>query len=154
MTPHERHQLEHNTAYIMLNHLLEKHFSISNPKILKTKNGKPYIENKNVHFSLSHTNGLVACVIANSCVGVDCEKIVTKSKEEIQKFAKRFFVENEINLLEKGGFSQNDFFKIWTGKEATIKKLGTTIADIKKIDVTQENLIFREENGYIICINI
>jgi phosphopantetheinyl transferase len=63
-------------------------------------------------------------------------------------------VENEISFLEKEGFCPKEFFKIWTGKEAIIKKHGKTMSDIKKIDVTKENLIVLEENGYIISINI
>ncbi len=154
MSPKERHNLEHCSAYDLLTNMLKKYFEIVNPTILKTENGKPYIENSNVHFSISHTNGLVACVVSDMPIGVDAEKLLTKSTEEIQKFAKRFFVENEFNLLKKGNFSSTEFFKIWTGKEATIKKHGSTMSEIKKIDITKENLIFLEENGYIISINI
>jgi phosphopantetheinyl transferase (holo-ACP synthase) len=121
---------------------------------LKNENGKPYIENDGVHFSLSHTHGLAVCVVADTPVGVDCERIDAKSEADMQKFANRFFVENEINTLKNGGYSPLDFYKIWTGKEAVIKKRGSNMSDIKKIDVTQENLEIFSENGYIISINI
>ena len=134
--------------------MLFRHFGIENPSILKNENGKPYIENDGVHFSLSHTHGLAVCVVADTPVGVDCEKIAPRSDTDIQKFANRYFVENEIKLLKNSGNTPLGFYKIWTGKEAVIKKRGSNMSDIKKIDVTQENLQIFLENGYIISINI
>jgi len=154
LSPKERRALEHDTAYELLKCMLARHFGITSATILKNENGKPYVENEGVHFSLSHTHGLAVCVIADTPVGVDCEKLVTKSDTDIEKFAKRFFVENEINFLEKGGYSSFDFFKLWTGKEATVKKRGSNMSDLKNIDVTKENLLVSSENGYIISINI
>lgn len=153
-TPREQRLLEHSVAYGLVEEMLEKYFGIISPIILKTENGKPYIENSGIHFSISHTRGLVACVIADTPVGVDCELIKEKSAINIQKFAKRFFVENEFLLLEKGGFSYIDFYKVWTAKEATIKKRGSNMSDLKIIDITKENILTSTENGYIISINI
>jgi len=153
-TPREQHLLEHSVAYSLIETMLEKYFGIISPTILKTENGKPYIEKSGVHFSISHTRGLAVCVVADTPVGVDCELIKDKSAANIEKFAKRFFVENEFLLLEKGGFSSIDFYKVWTAKEATIKKRGSNMSDLKNIDVTKENLLVSSENGYIISINI
>ena len=154
MSPKERRNLEHNVAYTLLASMLHKHFSIVSPNILKNENGKPYVNIDGVHFSLSHTHGLAVCVVADTPVGVDCERIQTKSGTETQKFAKRFFVENEFISLEKGNFSSLDFYKVWTAKEATIKKRGSNMSDLKSIDVTKENILHFIENGYIISINI
>lgn len=154
MSSGERRALEHTEAYQLLDSMLKKHLSIDSYEILRNENGKPYIEKEGVHFSLAHTDGLVVCAISDSQIGVDCERILTKSNEEIQKFAKRFFVENEIILLENSKCPSLDFYKIWTGKEATIKKLGGNMSYIKKIDTTKENILFSLEKDYIISINI
>ena len=154
MSPLQRRQREHLVAYELLSHMLYECFGISDPNILRNENGKPYIENDGVNFSLSHTTGLAVCAVADTPIGVDCERIAPKSKEEIQKFAKRFFVENEIKLLESGDFSPLDFFRVWTAKEATVKKRGTNMSEVKKIDTTKENVIVSFENDYIISINI
>ena len=154
MSPQQRRQREHLVAYELLSHMLYENFSIPDPNILRNENGKPYIENDGVHFSLSHTTGLAVCAVADTPIGVDCERISAKSPEEIQKFAKRFFVENEIKLLESGDFSPLDFFRVWTAKEATVKKRGTNMSEVKKIDTTKENIITSFENDYIISINI
>ena len=154
LSPKERRTLEHNIAYSLLDDMLKEHLGPISFTVLKNENGKPYVNLEGVHFSLSHTNGLAVCAIADKPIGIDCEQIVAKSKEDIQKFAKRFFVENEICFLENGGFSPFDFFKVWTGKEATIKKRGSNMSEIKKIDTTKESLIFSYEKEYIICINV
>ena len=109
---------------------------------------------ENIHFSISHTHGLAAVVVADKPVGIDCEALKDGDKDYICKFANRFFTKNEIDKIEKSGYSSTEFFKVWTGKEATIKKLGTNMGDIKAIDTTKENLHYSIENGYIICINI
>lgn len=154
MSPADRRDHEHRCAYELLYKMLKAHFSLDRPQILKTENGKPYVQIGGVHFSVSHTDGLVACAVADSPVGIDCEKIKERKKEDICRFAKRFFVENELKIIEASGFDSKEFFKLWTGKEATIKKLGTNMSDIKKIDVTRENVEFFIENDYIIAINV
>ena len=154
LSPRQRRTLEHSSAYDLLYDMLFEYFNISSPEIFRNENGKPYVKNEGVFFSLSHTSGLAVCVVADSEIGVDCEKLLPKSNTEIQKFANRYFVENEIALLQKSDFSALDFYKIWTAKEATIKKRGTNMSDIKKIDTTKENFRLSLENDYIISINI
>ena len=154
MSPKDCRSLEHDVAYNLLASMLHNHFGITKPTVLKNENGKPYVNFDGVHFSISHTLGLVACVVADIPVGVDCELIKTKRTNEIEKFANRFFVENEIEFLKNSHNPSFDFLKIWTGKEATIKKQGSNMAQVKKIDTTKENLIYSYEKEYIICINI
>ena len=154
MNPKDRRLHEHNVSYSLLKRMLWQYFSIENPVILKTENGKPYVENKGVYFSVSHTHGLAACAVANSPVGIDCEKILPRTKESILNFSDRFFVSNELAFMEGEGYSPLSFYKVWTGKEATIKKRGSNMSDLKNIDITKENLHFSFENDYIIAINI
>lgn len=153
-TSKERRLQEHTVAYNLLKDLLKEHFGLDNPAIFKTENGKPYVNEPNIYFSLSHTDSLAAVVVADTPVGIDCEKIKPKEKEEIKRFASRFFTKNEIDMLHSSDYSIIDFFKIWTGKEAVIKMRGSTSADIKKIDTTLENLFYSFENEHIICIKI
>lgn len=154
MSPRDKREYEHNVAYALLRDMLRRYFNVTEPMILRNENGKPYVQEAGVHFSISHTSGLAACVVADTPVGVDCEKITAKSDRDIQKFANRFFVENEIELLRASGFDSTNFYRLWTGKEAVIKKRGSNMSDLKNIDVTQENLLVSLENGYIISINI
>ena len=150
----EKRRYEHDNAYELLHSMLKEHFGIENPQILKTENGKPYVNNEGVFFSISHTHGLVAVAVADSPVGIDCELIIKKSKEDAKRFSARFFTQGEFDYLSEKDFNSLEFFKLWTAKEAVIKKRGSNMSDIKKIDVRTENIEFFTENGYIISTNI
>ncbi|MBO5312858.1 MAG: 4'-phosphopantetheinyl transferase superfamily protein [Clostridia bacterium] len=153
-TPRMRRQEEHSVAYSIIKALLKVFFGIVDPTIFYNENGKPYIKKEGVYFSISHSDGLVACAVADSAIGIDCERIKERSIEDIEAFAERFFVDSELELLMNHNFDLKEFYKIWTGKEATIKKLGLNMSYIGKIDTTKENLLHFEKNGYIICINV
>lgn len=150
-TNEKKREIEHNSAYELLNKMLFDSFEIENPIIKKTNNGKPYIDNEGVFFSISHTDGFVCCAISDSPVGIDCEKITAKYDEKAEKFANRYFLENEINLLKNDGFSQLCFYKIWTAKEAIYKMLGGN-TPITKIDTTANKVSYIFEKDYIICV--
>ncbi|MBQ8840666.1 MAG: 4'-phosphopantetheinyl transferase superfamily protein [Clostridia bacterium] len=148
----DKKALEHNSAYELLYKMLEELFGIRNPKILKTHNGKPYIEIDGIHFSISHTDGLVVCAVSDSPVGVDAERLSRRTDIRIDSFSKRYFTENEQSYLASSEDKRLAFYKIWCGKEATIKKLGGTIAYLKRIDTTEENFQYIYMDDYVICI--
>lgn len=150
----DKKALEHNSAYNLLFRMLNESFGIENPKILRTHNGKPYVDIEGVHFSISHTDGLVVCAVSDLPVGVDCEKLTRKTDVRIDSFANRYFTKNEKALLSSSDNKRLAFFKIWCGKEATIKKLGGTIAYLKRIDTTEENFQYIYMDDYVICIKI
>ena len=150
----DKKALERKLAYELLYKMLWESFSIKNPEILKTHNGKPYVNIKNVHFSISHTDGLVCCAVSDFPVGIDAEKISHRKDERLLSFSKRYFLESEQALLEMSKNVRLDFYKIWCGKEAVIKKLGGTIAYLKRIDTTEENLKYIFHKDYVICIKI
>lgn len=88
--------------------------------ILRTENGKPYIENDPVFFSLSHSGekGLIA--ISDRPVGVDLE--VEKSRSLLHVLSR--FSERERAEIS----SDRDFLLHWTAREAFIKMKGATLA--------------------------
>ncbi len=149
----ERRDLEHNLAYSLLNNMLKRYFNLENYTIIKNENGKPYIDKEGVYFNISHTNGLVACAVSDKEVGIDCEKIDTAYDKRVQKLANRYFVENEIKLLEKSDFDSCVFFRIWTSKEAIIKRLGGNMSLLKKIDTTKQSVKVITFKNYIISIS-
>ncbi len=146
-----KHELEHNIAYSLLDDLLKSE-GFFEYEIIKNENGKPFLKDIPIYFSISHTNGFCAVCISDSPVGIDCEKIDYSYKDRAIAFSKRFFVDNEIELLNKNGNDVVTFFKIWTGKEAVIKKLGLNFSYLKKIDTTKEEIETFEKNNYIISI--
>lgn len=102
-------------------------------------NGQPFLQHgpamPPLFFSLSHTQGLVACVVSlDSACGVDVE-IINPSRD-IYALAREVFSETEIVGL--GRCSACDavdrFFTIWTLKEAYIKATGQGFsASLKQI---------------------
>jgi 4'-phosphopantetheinyl transferase len=78
-----------------------------------------------LHFSLSHTPGLVACAVARVCdVGVDTECLDRVG--DPLALADRFFAPSEAALLraESPGVRSLRFLELWTVKEAYAKACG------------------------------
>lgn len=79
-------------------------------------------------FSITHTAGLVACVVARSGeVGVDAES--TAKAHDLDAIARRFFAPRECALLDALPAEERarGFYGIWTLKEAFLKARGDGI---------------------------
>jgi 4'-phosphopantetheinyl transferase len=89
----------------------------------KSENGKPFLENKNVHFNLSHSGNWVVIAYSNEEVGIDAEVI----RPVNYRIAERFFSPKEVRKLNsKDGKEKLDyFFDLWTLKESFLKLIGT-----------------------------
>lgn len=81
--------------------------------------GKPFFKNSNTHFSISHSEGLWACLIGPSCCGLDVQYIKPCN---YNKIAGRFFSEKEALYISENGLTA--FYKIWTRREAYAKYSG------------------------------
>ena len=138
----KKRELEHNIAYSLLDKMLSE----------CGINGKPYLMDNSIHFSISHKNGFCAVGLHDAPIGIDCEKIDPSFERKIPQFAKRYFLGNEIKLLEENGNDALTFFKIWTRKEAYIKKFGYNASYITKIDTTKEDIETSIHGEYIISI--
>ncbi|MBQ3041498.1 MAG: 4'-phosphopantetheinyl transferase superfamily protein [Clostridia bacterium] len=147
----KKRKIEHDLAYSTLNCMLDD-IGIEIYEILYNENGKPYLKDEDIHFSISHTDGLVAVCISDSPVGIDCEKINPSYKEKIEHFSKRYFKENEADLIKSSDDMLLEFYKVWTTKEAYIKKHGLNGSYLKKIDTKKEAPDFHFLDNYIITI--
>jgi len=89
----------------------------------KSENGKPFLENRKVHFNLSHSGNWVVMALSKSEVGIDVELI----RPVNYRIAERFFSPAEVRLLNSR--KENDkldyFFDLWTLKESYLKLIGT-----------------------------
>ncbi len=91
--------------------------------------GKPLIANlhgdSGINFNLSHSDGVAVYAFARGRgVGIDIERL--RSDLSFQKIARRFFTTREfekLSTLADGDFIQ-EFFNLWTHKEAYIKARG------------------------------
>ena len=86
---------------------------------------KPYVQNMDVSFNISHSNDKVMCVFSPSLVDLGCD--VEKDKKDGSKIAERFFTEEEFLYLrnvEEEDERKTLFTRLWTMKESFIKAVG------------------------------
>ncbi len=99
----------------------------------RTPGGKPFLIEagpRRTSFSLSHANGMVACVVTTgSEVGVDVESL--DRNVDVDELARRFFAPAEAAELAglESGPRAVRFFDLWTLKEALSKALGLPLAE-------------------------
>ncbi|MCL2774436.1 MAG: 4'-phosphopantetheinyl transferase superfamily protein [Oscillospiraceae bacterium] len=113
-------------------------------------------------FSLSHSENMIICAVACFNVGADCQMKNVKNEAQCRKIAKRFYSSTEnmflesIDLYNSDGSDDlydaddsddfanseayiNNFFKIWTKKEAYIKYTGKGLTEgMTTFSVTNE----------------
>jgi 4'-phosphopantetheinyl transferase len=94
--------------------------------------GKPALapaEGTDVHFNVSHSDGLALCAVARGCeIGVDVERL--RELPRAERIAERFFSVPETAALKAVPAERRveAFFTCWTRKEAYIKALGDGLA--------------------------
>ena len=101
--------------------LKELDFNVSVKNLSADSNGKPYLVNTNMYISLTHSNEYVGCAVSDKPVGIDVEQIKDVKDSVIERVCSK----DEINYLAKSG--KDEFFTLWTLKEAYIKAATETL---------------------------
>ncbi len=89
------------------------------------ENGKPYIENSDFHFNLSHSGDYAVIVYGDRECGID----IQCRKAGVNRVANRYFTEKEIEYIAK---NEDAFFDIWACKESYLKAIGKGLT--KRLD--------------------
>lgn len=128
-----KRQKESLSAYQLLS-LMLKDINVTNYKINYNKYHKPYLNNEEVFFNISHSEKYVLVGLASVLIGIDIEKI----DKRVLKIEKKFMNE-EIKSSNK----EDELTKLWTLKEAFIKSFddGATF-EFKKIIILKDNQIY------------
>jgi 4'-phosphopantetheinyl transferase len=92
--------------------------------------GKPVVSSEfpPLRFNLTHTDGLVACVVSPDLeVGIDAEHIAKNVDIDI---GRTIFSPSEVKYLEgvPPALSRDAFFELWTLKEAYLKTCGVGLS--------------------------
>ena len=101
----------HCLSYLLVDKFLEEVYGIENRELV-FDNGKPMLLDGRKHFSISHSDELIAIAFSDSNCGVDIEKIRLREFQSIS---------------ERMGFEANtlgEFYEEWTRYEA-LYKLGS-----------------------------
>lgn len=103
---------EHALAWRLLELAAEREFRLRPlPETARAPGGKPYFPGcPDLCFSLSHSHGAAVCALHHKPVGVDVEKL----RPAPRRLA--------------AGMESEAFFRLWTAKEATIKRQGRGLA--------------------------
>lgn len=104
--------MERDLARRLLAAALEREFGLRElPEIAREAGGKPYFPSRpDICFNLSHSRGAAVCALHDKPVGIDVEKL----RSAPRRLA--------------GGLEDEAFFRLWTAREASIKRRGLGIA--------------------------
>lgn len=135
------------SAFMLLDSLLQKN-KIDRYKtaILLDDKGRPYIDDPDLDFSVSHSEGCAICVLATgegAAVGCDVQRERGYSDEKLTELAGAFMTAAELSEFNKTSDKSSFFFTKWTRREAYVKRVGSDIFDnLKTADLSGE--YFRE----------
>ncbi len=114
------------------------------PKILCTKDGKPYLEEASVFFSLSHSGSYAACAVSDSPVGLDLQ-VPQPYKKEI---AERFFGHKERSYILSSLDLGEAFTELWCRKESFLKATGHGLKLLQSVQAVPGESFNREGRRY------
>jgi 4'-phosphopantetheinyl transferase len=107
-------------------------------KFVRSASGKPAVvapaEFASIRFNLTHTDGLVACLVTRAGeVGVDAEKVT--SAVDVDAIVRHFFTAAECNDLDTIPPQRRlrRFFEYWVVKEAWLKGRGVGVVDLPEL---------------------
>ncbi len=126
--------------------LLLKLLEDKNISIIYNKNGKPYIKNNPIYFNISHKDGYVAVVVSNKKCGIDIETYHKINLSSLKIFATK---EEQNYILDN---IENNFYEIYTLKEATLKMYGKKLSDIKNINTQNKKRTIIKNDNYFVTI--
>lgn len=104
--------------------------------------------------SVSHSGDLVVCAVGDAPLGVDVERI----RPAPSALARRCFTDAERALLDAAPEGERDacFWRIWTGKEALVKRTGEGLAALRRADTCALSagvrLSWQQRGEYLIAI--
>lgn len=126
-----------------------KEEKITSYKISASINGKPYIDNSNIFYNISHKNKMVGLIISDSEVGLDIEYVDTENIKR-KSTLKYFFTEKERESIT----NNEELLTLWTKKESYIKLNGGMLRDAIGLDINNINVIYDtfKLDNYIITI--
>ena len=122
---------------LLLSKLLQKNnINYDNINYYYNTYNKPYIQDCNIFFNISHSNDFVITIISNKEIGIDIEKIKKTNIKIIDKFATS--KEKEYILSSKNDIEKR-LFQIFTLKEAYFKRYGLGLNRVLDVEFIIKN---------------
>lgn len=119
----------HSTGRQLLEQLYRQVTGCAMPPIAVTDRGKPYFENSDWHFSISHTKNHVFCCMSRKNVGIDAEEM---DRTVDLRLADRYLSNAEKTRLEAESDKNAALLRLWVLKEAYAKRNGKGLGNYLK----------------------
>ena len=132
-------------------HILQHRYDISAPQFERTRSGKPRLTDGSLSFSLSHAHGRTFFAAAKEEIGIDAE---WRGRPLPNAYLAR------LTPAER----EEDFFRLWTAKEAYVKWRGGTLAGmlpslrfeggvlLERGVPVSAHLVFADADGYTVAL--
>ncbi len=111
----------HDAGRELLARLYEGYTGKPLPAILCTPRGKPYFEDGDYHFSISHTRRRVVVALSRCPVGVDAEELDRKID---LRLAEKILSPSEREQYDAAPDKRLALLRFWVLKEAQVKLTG------------------------------
>ncbi len=110
---------------------------VSSVRVLRTENGKPYLENGFPELGVTHSDSVVIIALHDTPFGIDCEDSGRRIPH-LDALCRRFFSKAEQTFVENGPESEKErrFLKVWVKKEAYVKYTGDGLQSLSDTDTT------------------
>lgn len=142
-------------AYLLLRKALREMYGIHDAPVFEyDANGKPSIlGHPEIFFNLSHCRKAVACVVADSPVGIDVEETCRFS----DSIARYTLDDEEYESVVKADNPSQAFIRLWTMKEALLKYTGEGLRrDIKTVlrlsPANKVEFLTELHDGYVVSV--
>lgn len=119
--------------------------NIDEKLLILQSNAKPYIKNNIYYFSISHSGHYVVLATSKQSVGID---IQVKKDIDYESIMNRFFSLNERKLINNSSIHKDEFYRIWSCKEALVKAI-----DIDSCINAQHTEILKDKQNKYKTIN-
>ena len=151
-----KHELGRKTcaaAYLLLCQGLRREYGIEEPPVFEYgEHGKPAIVgHPEICFNMSHCREAALCVLSDRPVGVDVESIRRYS----ESLARYTMNDEEMLLILKARRPEVEFTRLWTLKEAVVKRSGEGIRnDMKHVldGLKDAKTQINEKKSYVFSI--
>ena len=142
-------------AYLLLRKALREMYGIHDAPVFEyDANGKPSIlGHPEIFFNISHCRKAVACVVADSPVGIDVEETCRFS----DSIARYTLDDEEYESVVKADNPSQAFIRLWTMKEALLKYTSEGLRrDIKTVlrlsPANKVEFLTELHDGYVVSV--
>ncbi len=144
-----RKQSESANGLNLLKYAVNDKFSenTDNLHIKKGDFGKPYFENSNICFNVSHSGDYVAVAVGKCSIGVDVQIIKSVKYGLIRKICDS----TELEYIANSDDKNRAFIRLWTLKESYVKCIGMGLSfPMNKINFSFAEKTSNKDGFYLV----